>query len=64
MDYLEDLRSEVYLLDFSLPIGRNLQMCAMGYVSAFPLNSCVEVLTPRMTVFGVGGPLGGDQMVR
>lgn len=55
MDYLEDLRSEVYLLDFSLPVGRNLQRCAMGYVSAFPLNSCVEVLTPRVMVFGVGG---------
>lgn len=24
----------------------------MGYVSAFPLNSRVEVLTPRVTVFG------------
>lgn len=55
MAYLEDLRSEVYLLDFSLPIGGNLQRCAMGYVSVFPLNSCVEVLTSRVMVFGVGG---------
>ena len=55
MDYLEDLRSEVYLLDFSLPTDGNLQRCATGYVSAVPLTSCVEVLTPRVTVFGVGG---------